>query len=160
MSKENGLLESMVLVQQNENKKLEKSKTQEAYELLGLDFKEEEELDITDLTKSESAAMEKKVGTVMDEYKSGKLKSGSGEKVTDKKQAMAIALNEAKKVKNELRKGLDTSGSQSGSLDPKMKTFMKSYMESDEGAKMMKACGFMKKADMDEYMKGYMKGKK
>ena len=39
-----------------------------------------------------------KVGVVMKEFKEGKLKSGSGEKVTDPKQAMAIALSESEKV--------------------------------------------------------------
>ena len=38
----------------------------------------------------------KKVSKVMREFKSGKLESGgSGKKVTDKKQAIAIALSEA-----------------------------------------------------------------
>lgn len=39
--------------------------------------------------------MKKKVKKVMSEYKSGKLKSSSGKKVTDKKQAVAIAMSEA-----------------------------------------------------------------
>lgn len=39
--------------------------------------------------------MKKKVKKVMGEYKSGKLKSSSGKKVTDKKQAVAIAMSEA-----------------------------------------------------------------
>ncbi|QQL48684.1 DUF6496 domain-containing protein [Mucilaginibacter ginkgonis] len=38
-----------------------------------------------------------KVGEVMDEMKEGKLKSGSGKKVTDRKQAIAIGLSEARK---------------------------------------------------------------
>ncbi|AZA53510.1 DUF6496 domain-containing protein [Chryseobacterium sp. G0201] len=37
-----------------------------------------------------------KVGKVMDEFKEGKLKSSSGEKVTDRKQAIAIGISEAK----------------------------------------------------------------
>ena len=38
-----------------------------------------------------------KVATVMDEFKHGTLHSGgSGEKVTSRKQAVAIALNEAR----------------------------------------------------------------
>lgn len=41
---------------------------------------------------------EEKVGVVMKEFKDGELKSGSGEKVTDPKQAMAIALSEADNV--------------------------------------------------------------
>lgn len=41
---------------------------------------------------------QEKVGVVMKEFKEGELKSGSGEKVTDPKQAIAIALSEADKV--------------------------------------------------------------
>lgn len=37
-----------------------------------------------------------KVKKVMHEYKQGSLKSGSGNKVTSKKQAVAIALSEAR----------------------------------------------------------------
>lgn len=40
-----------------------------------------------------------KVKKVMDEFKSGKLKSGrSGKKVTNRKQAIAIGLSEARKI--------------------------------------------------------------
>lgn len=39
--------------------------------------------------------MKKKVEKVMREYKSGKLKSSSGDKVTSKDQAIAIAMSEA-----------------------------------------------------------------
>ena len=47
--------------------------------------------------------MKSKVSKVMKEFKSGKLKSGrSGKKVNKKKQAIAIALSEARKKK---RKG-------------------------------------------------------
>ena len=42
------------------------------------------------MTKSQ-----KKVGTVMSEFKAGKLKSSSGKKVTNPKQAIAIGLSEA-----------------------------------------------------------------
>lgn len=38
-----------------------------------------------------------KVEEVMHEMKEGKLKSGSGKKVTSKKQAVAIGLSEARK---------------------------------------------------------------
>jgi hypothetical protein len=37
-----------------------------------------------------------KVGEVMHEYKEGKLKSSTGQKVTDRKQAVAIGLSEAR----------------------------------------------------------------
>lgn len=40
-----------------------------------------------------------KVGKVLREYKAGTLKSGSGAKVTGRKQAVAIALSEARKGK-------------------------------------------------------------
>ena len=39
-----------------------------------------------------------KVEKVMHEMKEGKLKSGSGKKVTSKKQAIAIGLSEARKA--------------------------------------------------------------
>lgn len=43
-------------------------------------------------------AAKRKVGKVMSEYKSGALKSGSGHKVTSRKQAIAIGLSEARKA--------------------------------------------------------------
>ena len=39
--------------------------------------------------------MKDKVAKVMREYKAGKLKSSSGDKVTNQKQAVAIAMSEA-----------------------------------------------------------------
>ena len=41
----------------------------------------------------------KKIGKVMGEYKEGKLKSSSGDKVKTRAQAVAIAMSEAKKAK-------------------------------------------------------------
>jgi hypothetical protein len=41
----------------------------------------------------------KKIGKVMSEYKEGKLKSSSGDKVKTRAQAVAIAMSEAKKRK-------------------------------------------------------------
>jgi len=46
----------------------------------------------------------KKVKKVMGEYKRGKLKSSSGKKVTNRKQAVAIALSEARRKKRKRRK--------------------------------------------------------
>jgi len=40
---------------------------------------------------------QKKVKKVMHEFKKGELKSGSGKKVTKRKQAIAIGLSEARK---------------------------------------------------------------
>ncbi len=47
-------------------------------------------------TKKKSTKGARKVHRVMKEHKEGKLKSGSGKKVTSRKQAVAIALNEAR----------------------------------------------------------------
>lgn len=45
-----------------------------------------------------SANAQKKIGKVMDEFSKGKLKSSSGDKVTDRKQAIAIGISEAKEA--------------------------------------------------------------
>lgn len=44
-----------------------------------------------------SSKGKRKVHKVMKEHKHGTLKSGSGKKVTNRKQAVAIALNEARR---------------------------------------------------------------
>jgi hypothetical protein len=54
---------------------------------------------ITEIGKADMKKKKNKIGTVMAEFKSGKLKSSSGEPVTDPKQAMAIAISEQKKAK-------------------------------------------------------------
>lgn len=41
---------------------------------------------------------ERKMGEVMHEFKEGELKSGSGKTVRDRKQAIAIALSEAREI--------------------------------------------------------------
>ncbi|MBK1992527.1 hypothetical protein JG676_08000 [Campylobacter sp. 2018MI35] len=46
--------------------------------------------------KKYSKKAQEKIGEVMDEFKEGKLKSSSGDKVTDRKQAVAIGISEAK----------------------------------------------------------------
>jgi hypothetical protein len=48
-------------------------------------------------TKTAATKGQRKVKKVMKEHKQGKLKSGSGKKVTSRKQAVAIALSEARK---------------------------------------------------------------
>lgn len=45
------------------------------------------------------AKMQSKVQKVMKEYSSGKLKSSSGQKVTSRKQAIAIGMSEAEAMK-------------------------------------------------------------
>jgi hypothetical protein len=47
-------------------------------------------------SSSSSTKGKRKIHKVMKEHKEGKLKSGSGKKVTSRKQAVAIALNEAR----------------------------------------------------------------
>jgi hypothetical protein len=46
---------------------------------------------------SSSSTGRNKVHKVMEEHKEGKLKSGSGKRVKSRKQAVAIALSEARK---------------------------------------------------------------
>ena len=46
--------------------------------------------------KTTESSEKKKVHKVMSEYQHGSLKSGSGEKVKSRKQAVAIALSEAR----------------------------------------------------------------
>lgn len=48
-------------------------------------------------TKKSTSKGGSKVEKVMHEHKEGTLKSGSGKKVTSRKQAVAIALSEARK---------------------------------------------------------------
>lgn len=48
---------------------------------------------------------QKKVTSVMHKFGSGKLKSSSGGKVTSRKQAIAIALSEADRLKRRPRRG-------------------------------------------------------
>jgi len=52
----------------------------------------------TKKTSSSSSKGQRKVHKVMKEHKEGTLKSGSGQKVKSRKQAVAIALNEARKA--------------------------------------------------------------
>lgn len=50
------------------------------------------------MEKKYSEAASKKIGKVMKEFKKGKLKSSSGDKVTKRKQAIAIGISEAKEA--------------------------------------------------------------
>lgn len=47
-------------------------------------------------TKKYSDKAQEKVGKVMHEFKEGKLKSSCGDRVTSKKQAVAIGISEAR----------------------------------------------------------------
>jgi hypothetical protein len=50
------------------------------------------------MARKYSKKAQEKVEDVMHEFKKGKLKSGSGKKVTSKKQAVAIGLSEAREA--------------------------------------------------------------
>jgi hypothetical protein len=49
--------------------------------------------------KLKKKKLKNKVAVVMREFKEGKLKSGSGQKVTNPKQAIAIGISEEKRKK-------------------------------------------------------------
>lgn len=57
--------------------------------------------------KSKNKAYDKKVKKVMDEFKNGELTTSNGELVTERKQALAIALSEAKDLKKSEYDDLD-----------------------------------------------------
>lgn len=85
-----------------------------------------------------------KVGRVMREFKEGKLKSSSGQKVTNPKQAIAIGLSEQRAMKGY------KAGGESKAMVKKEISFMKEKgapksMIKHEKAEMkgMKAGGFM-----------------
>ena len=50
------------------------------------------------MAKKYSKAAENKISKVMHEFKTGKLKSSSGDKVRNRKQAVAIGISEAKQA--------------------------------------------------------------
>ena len=89
-----------------------------------------------------------KVRTVMREFKSGDLKSSSGSKVTNPKQAIAIALSEAKKSKP-MKKGGEMK--ESKTMKKKEVSFMKkkgapkSMIQHEEAEYGMKKGGKVKK---------------
>jgi len=58
--------------------------------------------------------MKDKVGFVMKEFKEGKLKSSSGQKVTNPKQALAIGIAEEKAMKKEPMKKMKVGGYMDG----------------------------------------------
>jgi hypothetical protein len=61
------------------------------------------------MAKKKTTTSRAKVKKVMHEYKEGTLKSGSGKKVSSRKQAVAVALSEARKsgarIPKKTRKG-------------------------------------------------------
>ncbi|MES2430278.1 MAG: DUF6496 domain-containing protein [Bacteroidota bacterium] len=68
-----------------------------------------------------------KVEKVMHEKKAGTLKSGSGKKVTSRKQAIAIALSEARKEGAKVPKKKPAAKKVSAKKTPAKKTAKKAY---------------------------------
>ncbi|HVW07549.1 MAG TPA: DUF6496 domain-containing protein [Bryobacteraceae bacterium] len=66
-------------------------------------------------TRKKSTKGARKVHRVMKEHKEGELKSGSGRKVTSRKQAVAIALNEARESGAKIPKKKSASKKKSSS---------------------------------------------
>lgn len=100
-----------------------------------------------------------KVGKVMKEFKSGELKSSSGQKVTNPKQAIAIGLSEARRSKG-MSKGGEMK--ESKAMMKKEVGFMKAKgapksmlkhemaeagMKRGGGVKKMASGGFVRAAD-------------
>ncbi len=93
-----------------------------------------------------------KVRTVMKEFKSGSLKSSSGKKVTNPKQAIAIALSEAGKSKPKLKEGGHMK--ESKEMMKKEVSFMKKKGAPKSMVKHEMAEMGMKKGGMAKYAKG------
>jgi hypothetical protein len=75
-----------------------------------------------------------KVGRVMREFKEGKLKSSSGQKVTNPKQAIAIGLSEQRAMKKEPAKKMAAGGYKAGgSVMPKKMGAVKTAAPSING---------------------------
>ncbi len=66
-----------------------------------------------------SKGAEEKVGEVMHEMKEGKLKTGTGKKVTNPKQAIAIALSEAREEGGKAPKKANSKKAASNAKAPK-----------------------------------------
>jgi len=73
-----------------------------------------------------SKASEKKVEKSMHEMKEGKLKSGTGKKVTNPKQAIAIGLSEARAEGDKVPKKSDSKSKSSAKKDDSKKSDSKS----------------------------------
>jgi hypothetical protein len=97
-----------------------------------------------------------KVGKVMREFKSGKLKSSSGQKVTNPKQAMAIGLSEAGLSKP--KKGSEMKYSKGGMAATKMGKVKTAAPSRDGVAVKGKTRGTMVKMNEGGVARGLRKG--
>lgn len=112
------------------------------------------------LYKAGNPKQQAKVKKVMEEFKNGKLKSGSGDAVTDRKQAIAIAMSEAglsKADRDTLEKGLgyelrNIDRLSKGGVTSKTGKEIKNKLESllplyaAQHDKIMETCGELQKA--------------
>jgi hypothetical protein len=82
------------------------SKAEEAreYEMEDEGYEETESGKMVKSAKGGLTKSQKKIGSVMRRFKKDKLKSSSGKKVTNRKQAIAIALSEAGQSKPKMKK--------------------------------------------------------
>ena len=85
-------------------------------------------------SNKKSGSHPSKIKTVMKEFKSGELKSSSGEKVTNPKQAVAIAMSEAGMSKNK-----KSTGGHMASKSKKLFGGKESYSEELKEAKAVKS---------------------
>ncbi len=69
-----------------------------------------------------TATQQRKVGKVMHEFKEGKLRSSSGDKVTKRKQAVAIALSESGQSREQRKPGKAKPAAKSSSAKTKSGT--------------------------------------
>jgi hypothetical protein len=102
------------------------SKAEEAreYEMEDEGYEETESGKMVKSAKGGLTKSQKKIGSVMRRFKKDKLKSSSGKKVTNRKQAIAIALSEAGQSKPKMKKrgggmaerGMGQAFSQGGSV--------------------------------------------
>ena len=98
---------------------------------------------------------QEKVGVVMKEFKEGELESGSGKKVTDPKQAIAIALSEADKVSDGQKKPETAGEGKADKEDDKMEEKKKESLAEDKCAKDEK----VDKRKLIDEVGGILKGK-
>lgn len=77
----------------------------EAPKHVAMDHLEEDDHYYTKLAEVEGFKNGGKIATVMHEFKEGKLKSSSGKLVTDRKQALAIAISEQRRAEQKLELG-------------------------------------------------------
>jgi len=133
-----------------------------AVEIISKSMDSETDGDDEEVEKSSDEG-NKKVKKVMDEWKSGKLKSSSGDKVTNQKQAIAIALSEAglsKAEVDEIQKAYDYNKKAYTYKEPKTyeghyaNMIVKRAFNVDNNSKTVEKILFLKRAKDKELAPG------